>query len=575
MTPRGEDRPARLGLGVRGRRRAAASTRTGWRRWPADGIGQITRLAGSTNLRPVEVAAAANAIQRYLVEETRLGIPAIIHEECLHGLHRLGGAVLPAVDRRGRDLRPGRSSTAMAATIRRRMLATGARHALAPVLDIARDPRWGRIEETYGEDPYLAAELGCAYVRGAPGPDLADGVHRDRQAHGRPRAGRGRAATRRRPTSARASCATSSSSRSRRRSAQAGIGSVMPAYCDVDGVPCHASRELLTTILRDEWGFDGIVASDYIGHRDARDGAPADRGPRRRPAALALVRRRRRRAAADRRPTARRSPAALDDGRVDEALLDAAVGRVLRMKFRLGLFERPYVDAPTDAALGGAGRRRGAGSAASSRRALARPRRERRGPAARARPAPRRGHRPDRRQRPRPARRLQPPGPHRDAARDAHGRRRARRRRRRRGHRAGRRARRPADDPRRDPRRGSAGARSSMRAGPASRRRDRRGDRGRPSRSPATPTSAIVVLGERSGLTDDSTTGEFRDRRELGLPRPPAGAARGRRRDRHAGRARRRQRPAAGDRVGGRATAPRSCSPGCPATPGRMRSPTS
>ncbi len=142
----------------------------------ADGIGEITRLAGSTNLRPIEVAETANAIQRYLVEGTRLGIPAIVHEECLHGLHRLGRAVLPAVHRGGGDASIRSSSRRWPTTIRRRMLLTGARHALAPVLDIGRDPRWGRIEETYGEDPYLAAELGCAYTEALQGPDLLGGV---------------------------------------------------------------------------------------------------------------------------------------------------------------------------------------------------------------------------------------------------------------------------------------------------------------------------------------------------------------------------------------------------------------
>ena len=122
----------------------------------------------------------------------------------------------------------------------------------------------------------------------------------------------------------------------------------MPAYCDVDGVPCHASHELLTTILRDEWGFDGIVASDYIGiemlataHRltaDLGDGGRAWPSP---PASISELPR----TVAYRRAAGRGARRR----RVDEALLDAAVGRILRMKFRLGLFERPYVDDPTDA----------------------------------------------------------------------------------------------------------------------------------------------------------------------------------------------------------------------------------
>ncbi|HYI22163.1 MAG TPA: glycoside hydrolase family 3 N-terminal domain-containing protein, partial [Candidatus Limnocylindrales bacterium] len=130
----------------------------------SDGIGQVTRLAGSTNLHPERVARTANAIQHLLITETRLGIPALIHEECLHGLM--------AIDAPSFQQSIGAAATfdpdlveAMATTIRRRMLATGARQALGPVLDVTRDPRWGRIEETYGEDPYLAAALGAAYVR--------------------------------------------------------------------------------------------------------------------------------------------------------------------------------------------------------------------------------------------------------------------------------------------------------------------------------------------------------------------------------------------------------------------------
>ena len=130
------------------------------------GIGQVTRLAGATNLDASEVAALGNAMQRFLVEETRLGIPAIFHEESLHGIiardapcfqQSIGAAA-------SWDAALVRE---MAATLRRRMLASGTRHSLAPVLDVTRDPRWGRIEETYGEDPYLAAELGCAYIRGS------------------------------------------------------------------------------------------------------------------------------------------------------------------------------------------------------------------------------------------------------------------------------------------------------------------------------------------------------------------------------------------------------------------------
>ncbi|HEX7398917.1 MAG TPA: glycoside hydrolase family 3 N-terminal domain-containing protein [Candidatus Limnocylindrales bacterium] len=311
------------------------------------GIGQITRLAGGTNLEAREVAALANDVQRFLVEETRLGIPAIFHEESLHGLlsrdapcfqQSIGAAAAWDAE----------LVEAMASTIRRRMLATGARQSLAPVLDVTRDPRWGRIEETYGEDPYLAAELGCAYIRGIQGDSLEHGViatGKHMVGHGLAEGGLNQAPAHMGPREMRDEQLFPFETAVR----EAGLASIMPAYCDVDGVPCHASHELLTTILRDEWGFDGIVASDYTGiqmlstqHELTTDLATA--------AALAV------RAGVDTElpstvtygaPLLR----ALEDGRIDEALVDSLVRRVLRMKFRLGIFEHPYIDPLTAASL--------------------------------------------------------------------------------------------------------------------------------------------------------------------------------------------------------------------------------
>ncbi len=312
-----------------------------------DGIGEITRLAGSTNLQPVEVAETANAIQRYLVEGTRLGIPAIVHEECLHGLIAWAAPCFQQSIGAAASFDPGVVS-AVAATIRRRMLLTGARHALAPVFDVGRDPRWGRIEETYGEDPYLAAELGCAYVDALQGPDLTDGVvatAKHMVGHGLAEGGLNQAPARIGERELRDEQLFPFEAAVR----HAGIASVMPAYCDVDGVPCHASVELLTGILRGEWGFDGIVASDYIGvemiataHRLTADLGEAAR--------LALV------AGVDSelpRTVAFGAPleADLEHGRVQEADLDATVARVLRIKFRLGLFDHPYVEVPDEATL--------------------------------------------------------------------------------------------------------------------------------------------------------------------------------------------------------------------------------
>lgn len=312
------------------------------------GLGEITRLAGSTNLQPAEVASTANEIQRYLVDRTRLGIPAIVHEECLHGLLAWAAPCFQQAIGSAASFDPELLGE-VAATIRRRMLATGARHALGPVLDITRDPRWGRIEETYGEDPYLAATMGVAYIRALQGPILSDGViatGKHLVGHGMAEGGLNQAPVHLGPREMRDEQLFAFEAAVR----EAGLASIMPAYCDVDGVPCHASRELLGAILRDEWGFDGIVASDYVGieliarqHQMTGDLSQV--------AALAL------RAGVDLelpRLAAYAEPLALalETGRVDVSLLDATVGRVLRAKFRLGLFENPYVELPTEVGLG-------------------------------------------------------------------------------------------------------------------------------------------------------------------------------------------------------------------------------
>ena len=311
------------------------------------GIGQISRVAGATNLDAAGAAAAGNAIQRFLIEETRLGIPAILHEETLHGLLARGAISFQQSIGAAAAFDP-ELVEAVAGTIRQRMLAIGGRQALAPVLDTTRDPRWGRVEETYGEDPYLASALGVAYVRGMQGDDLANGVvatGKHLVGHGLAEGGLNQAPAHLGPREMRDEQLLPFEAAIH----DAGLASVMPAYCDVDGLPCHASRELLTTILRDEWGFDGIVASDYTAvqmlvgeHRLTDDLGTA--------AAMAI------RAGMDSElPTsagyAAPLVAAIADGRISQALVDQAVERNLRLKFRLGLFDRPYVDLPSVALL--------------------------------------------------------------------------------------------------------------------------------------------------------------------------------------------------------------------------------
>jgi beta-xylosidase len=301
------------------------------------GIGQITRVAGATSLDRPAVAALANSIQRFLVERTRLGIPAIVHEECLHGFVARDAVCFPQAIGLASAWDPPLVER-MARGLGRELSAAGAHQGLAPILDVARDPRWGRIEETYGEDPYLVAELGVAYVRGlqADGAVLATGKHM--VGHGVPEGGLNRAPAHIGPRELRDVFLAPFEA-----AVHAGMRSMMHAYEDVDGVPCVASRELFTTTLRDEWGFDGIVVSDYAGidelatsHAVVDDLSQA--------AVLALeagIDVELPSTAAYGRPLAD----ALADGRADQALVDRSVARVLRVKFELGLFERPYVDA--------------------------------------------------------------------------------------------------------------------------------------------------------------------------------------------------------------------------------------
>jgi beta-glucosidase len=303
------------------------------------GIGQITRVAGATSFAMPVVAALANEIQRFLVEKTRLGIPAIVHEECLHGLVARDAVCFPQSIGLAAAWDPELLEE-IASSIARQLRAMGAHQGLAPIFDVARDPRWGRIEETYGEDPYLIAALGVAYVRGLQegggGPVLATGKHM--VAHGLPEGGMNRAPAHIGPRELRDVYLWPFEAAVR----EAGMRSMMHAYEDVDGVPCVASRELFTTTLRDEWGFDGIVVSDYAGIDELVE-SHAIVGDLGAAAALALeagIDVELPSTAAYGAPLAQ----ALAAGDVDPALVDRAVARLLAVKFELGLFEAPYVD---------------------------------------------------------------------------------------------------------------------------------------------------------------------------------------------------------------------------------------
>jgi len=132
-------------------------------------------MGGASNVLPTESVLLANNIQKYLVENTRLGIPAIIHEECCSGYMARGATVFPQAIGVASTWEPELVEK-MADVIRHQMRSVGAHHALGPVLDVTRDPRWGRVEETFGEDPYLVARLGVAYIRGLQGEHLENGI---------------------------------------------------------------------------------------------------------------------------------------------------------------------------------------------------------------------------------------------------------------------------------------------------------------------------------------------------------------------------------------------------------------
>lgn len=306
-----------------------------------DGIGHISRIAASGVLAPREVATLANDAQRFLVERTRLGIPAIVHEESCAGFTAKDATCFPQAIGLAATWDPALIER-MAAAIRRQMRAVGAHQSLAPVLDITRDPRWGRVEETFGEDPHLASRMGVAYVRGLQGEDLAAGVAATGKhflGYGASEGGLNWAPAHLGTREILEVYAAPFAAAIR----EAGLASIMNGYHEIDGVPCGASKWLLTDLLRDDLGFDGVVVADYFTVQTLRTYHRLS-SSREEVAARALE------VGLDvelpvlslyRQPLA----AAVASGRVDMATVDRAVERVLRLKFALGLFEQPYVDA--------------------------------------------------------------------------------------------------------------------------------------------------------------------------------------------------------------------------------------
>ncbi len=308
-----------------------------WATLRADPWTQKTLLNG---LSPVEAARATNAIQRYMVDSTRLGIPLLLSEEAPHGHMAIGATVFPTAIGQASTWNP-RLIQDMASTIAKETYAVGGKNGYGPVLDLARDPRWSRTEETYGEDPYLIGQMGTAMIRGFQGETLGQhdkiiGTLKHFVAYAAPDGGHNGESV-------------SFGERSLRqyflspfeRAVKSGAGSVMTAYNSIDGIPCSANPWLLKEILRKDWGFSGFVVSDLLsisglngGHATA---ATAEEAASQSIHAGLDV---------DLSGTGYGSNLlkAVQQGLVEPAVLDTAVARVLRMKFNLGLFDRPYVD---------------------------------------------------------------------------------------------------------------------------------------------------------------------------------------------------------------------------------------
>jgi len=302
------------------------------------GVGGITLVdsfTGEMSSAAEESAVSANKIQRVIIEKTRLGIPAIIHSEACHGLTAYGATSFPhaiALAATFNENLMGRVSDVIATETR----VSGFRQVLSPVVNIARDPRWGRTQETYGEDPYLTSRMGVAFCTGFTRQGIittpkhfvanfGDGGRDSNAIHFSERL------LREVYFPAYKACIQ-----------EAGALSVMPAFNTVDGRPCNASHWLLTDILRTDWGFEGYTVCDYDAivevmslHKTASSKEEA--------AAQAIL------AGMDRElpaPNVYESPLldAVSHGLISEWDIDKSVRRILTVKFRLGLFENPYVD---------------------------------------------------------------------------------------------------------------------------------------------------------------------------------------------------------------------------------------
>lgn len=307
----------------------------------ADGLGHLTRVYGTRPYEPQERSRWLWERQRRFVTETRLGIPALVHEECLTGLAAWRAATFPTPLAWGASFDP-ELVDAVGEAIGTSMRALGIHQGLAPVLDVVRDPRWGRVEECVGEDPYLVGTIGTSYVRGLQ----RAGVHATLKhfvGYSASQSGRNFGPVHAGPRELRDVFMPPFEM----ALLDGGARSVMHAYTEIDGVPVAADAGLLTDVLRGEWGFDGTVVADYFGvaFLHLLHGVATDLGEA---AGLALA------AGIDvELPTGEAYLAPLAEavrsGAVDEALVDRAVRRALRQKEELGLLDETFEGEPPPA----------------------------------------------------------------------------------------------------------------------------------------------------------------------------------------------------------------------------------
>ena len=313
-----------------------------------NGVGQVGRPSDTGRGKNARgMAELTNAIQKFFVENSRLGIPVIFHEECLHGHAAIDGTSFPQPIALAGTFNPElvEALFGMAAEEAR---SRGTHQALTPVVDVARDPRWGRVEETYGEDPFLVSRMGIAAVRGFQG----DATFRDKKhviatlkhfvAHGQPESGM--------------NCAPANVSMRVLRETflfpfkeaiqKGGAISVMPSYNEVDGVPSHANQWLLRDVLRKEWGFEGFTVSDYysiweLGHRPETHGHFVAKDKKE---ACALAVKAGVNIELPDPDCYRHLIELVREGVLKESQLDELIAPMLLWKFKLGLFDEPYVD---------------------------------------------------------------------------------------------------------------------------------------------------------------------------------------------------------------------------------------